>query len=53
MKIINVDKEGKEIDLTKVTVPLSSAAYNVCKDVFIKRESDDRNSNTIAIHEES
>lgn len=45
MKVINCDKNGKEIDLTKITVPLSNAAYDVCKNVFIKRESDDWRGN--------
>ena len=44
MKIINCDKNGKEIDLSKITVPPSSAAYEVCKSIYL-RESDDRTGN--------
>ena len=45
MRVINVDQNGNEIDLAKTVVPLSSAAYNVCKDVFIREGSNDRRSN--------
>lgn len=44
MKVINVDQNGNEIDLTKIVIPLNSAAYDVCKEVYIRGEHD-RHSN--------
>ena len=51
MQVINRDQNGNEIDLTKITVPVSSAVYDVCKELLAKGESDDRDSHKDAMEE--
>lgn len=51
MKVINKDRNGKEIDLTKITVPLNNPAYDICKEAF-KGGINDRSSNKDSVQKE-
>ena len=51
MQVINRDHEGNEVDLTTVTVPTKCSVYDVCKDIYLKGKSDDRNGYKDAVEE--
>ena len=51
MKVINRDHEGNEVDLTAVTVPTTCSVYDVCKEIYTRGESDDRNGHKDAVEE--